>query len=101
MRFFAIYEDSNMVSKPESCGIVNQQMKSNIDFTEIPIKRRCFKSIYNYYKVLTEESHAMHMYPDSKTEIKQSKQQNIFKTKGTKKRKTKRSKLEKKRKRQS
>ena len=87
--FFAIYEDSNMVSKPESCGIVNKQMKSNIAFTEIPIKRRCFKSNINfqtpvtrnnYYEVLTEESHAMYMYPDSKTEIKQSKQQNMFKT---------------------
>ena len=77
-----------MVSKPESCGIVNKQMKSNIDFTEIPIKRRCFKSnikfqtpvkCHNYYEVLTEESHAMDMCPDSKTEIKQSKQQNILK----------------------
>lgn len=48
--------------------------------------------------MLTEESHAMHMCPDSKTEIKQSKQQNIFKTKEAKKRKTKRSKLEKKKK---
>ena len=35
--FFAIYEDSDIVSKHQSCGIVNQQMKSNIDFTEIPI----------------------------------------------------------------
>ena len=48
--------------------------------------------------MLTEESHAMRMYPDSKTEIKQSKQQNIFKTKEAKKRKIKRSKLEKKKK---
>ena len=51
--FFAIYEDSNMVSKPESCGIVNQQMKSNIDFTEIPIKRRCFKSNINFQTPVT------------------------------------------------
>ena len=51
--FFAIYEDSNMVSKPESCGIVNKQMKSNIDFTEIPIKRRCFKSNINFQTPVT------------------------------------------------
>ena len=51
--FFAIYEDSNMVSKPESCGIVNKQMKSNIDFIEIPIKRRCFKSNINFQTPVT------------------------------------------------
>ena len=42
--FFAIYEDSTMVSKPQSCEVVNEQMKPDIDFADIPIKRRCFKS---------------------------------------------------------